>query len=359
MARFDSSSEPPQAASLDDAAIERPQVDDAGPIPPVGITPPAILAQEAATGRRGAAWRLLYWVIESDPRAIVAIASLDDDRLAQHLVEFISLGTWAGKRFVIPPPIRTAFARTQLRTLFLPRSGMDPARAERVLLSAAHDSRPAVRETAMHILGIIGSPVAAPRLIEALQDPVVSVRMQAAKALGRVGDPAAIPALINALRGTDEQMGSVIFTALVKLGPAAVPALLNASASTSQWVRWQCMRALSEIGDTRALPALVSALSDPNYSVAWMAAKGLRGFGKRSLGPVLRLLITSEMTVGLVQTSAFVLSNLCQLQPTLKPYLEPLVRDLRGINSHTTTCLIAQKVLSQLVADGLVKEVSM
>lgn len=355
MTRFDSSSETPQVASLDDATIERPQVDDAGPIPPIGITPPAILAQEAATGRRGAAWRLLYWVIESDPRAIVAIESLDDDRLAQHLVEFISLGTWAGKRFVIPPPIRTAFARTQLRTLFLPRSGMDSARAERVLLSAAHDTRPEVRETAMHILGIIGSPIAAPRLIEALQDPIMSVRVQAVKALGRVGNPIAVPALITALRGADEQMGSVIFTALVKLGPAAVPALLNASSSTSQWVRWQCMRALSEIGDTRALPVLVSALSDSNHSVAWMAAKGLRGFGKQSLGPVLRLLMTSEMTVGLVQTSSFVLSNLSQLQPTLKPYLDPLMRDLRGINSHTT-CLVAQKVLTQLVADGLVKE---
>ncbi|GAC1625015.1 MAG: hypothetical protein NVS4B11_20680 [Ktedonobacteraceae bacterium] len=355
MNQFDPFSETRKATSLDDTAIERPQIDDAGPIPPVGVTPPGILAQEAATGRRGAAWRLLYWVIESDPRAVLAIASLDDDRLAQHLVEFIALGTWAGKRFVIPPPIRTAFARTQLRTLFLPRSGMDMARAERVLLSAARDNRPAVRETAMHILGIIGSPAAAPVLIEALQDAIPSVRMQAAKALGRVGDPSAVPALITTLRGSDEQMGSTIFTALVKLGPAAVPALLNASTSSSGWIRWQSIRALSEGGDRRALPVLVSALNDPNYSVAWMAAKGLKGFGKRSLEPVLRLLSISETTMGLAQTAAFILANLSQLDPTLKPYLMPLVQDLRGISSHTIT-FRAHKVLSQLIADGLVKE---
>ncbi len=358
MARFDPSSETSKATQFDGAMLELPQVDDAGPIPPVGTTPPEILAQDAAIGRRGAAWRLLYWVIESDPRAVIAIASLDDDRLAQHLVEFIALGTWAGKRFVIPPPIRTAFARTQLRTLFLPRSGMDIARAERVLLSAARDPRPKVRETAMHILGIIGSPVAAPTLIEALQDPIPSVRMQAAKALGRVGDPSAVPALINALRGADEQMGSIIFTALVKLGPAAVPALLNASASSSAWIRWHCMRALSEGGDNRALPALVSALSDPNHSVAWMAAKGLKGFGKQSLEPLLRLLSTSETTMGLAQTASFILSNLYQLYPTLKPYLEPLVRNMRGASYRTITCLVAQKALSQLIADGLVKEVN-
>jgi hypothetical protein len=355
MEQFDPLSKTRNATSLDDTTVAQPQVDDTGPVPPVGVTPPEILAQEAATGRRGAAWRLLYWVIESDPRAVLAIASLDDDRLAQHLVEFIALGTWAGKRFVIPPPIRTAFARTQLRTLFLPRSGMDTARAERVLLSTARDERPAVRETAMHILGIMGSPVAAPVLIEALQDPIPSVRMQAAKALGRVGDPSAVPALITALHGADEQMGSTIFSALVKLGPAAVPALLNASASGSAWTRWHCMRALSEGGDIRALPVLVSALSDPNYSVAWMAAKGLKGFGKQSLEPVLRQLSTSETTMGLAHTSASILSNLSQLHPTLKPYLEPLVRDLRGISIHTIT-FRAHKVLLQLIADGLVKE---
>ena len=182
--------------------------------------------------------------------------------------------------------------------------------------------------------------------------------MQAAKALGRVGDFVAVSPLIDALRGADEQMGSTIFTALVKIGPTATPALLKASTSNSQWVRWQSMRALSEMGDTRALPVLVKALSDPNHSVAWMAAKGLQTFGKRSLEPVLRLLITSDMTMGLVQTSASVLSNLTQLQPTLKPYLEPLMHDLRGISNHTTTRVVAQRVLSQLIADGVVKETS-
>ena len=59
--------------------------------PPVGVTPPQVLAQDAAKGRRGAAWRLLYWIMEDDPRAIVAFSSLDDDRLAQHLLNFIAI----------------------------------------------------------------------------------------------------------------------------------------------------------------------------------------------------------------------------------------------------------------------------
>jgi len=87
--------------------------------PPIGITPPQILAQDAAAGRRGAAWRLMVWIMENDPRAIIAVNSLEDDRLAQYLLEFIALGTWAGKPFVVPVPLRTPHARTRLRTLFL------------------------------------------------------------------------------------------------------------------------------------------------------------------------------------------------------------------------------------------------
>src|SRR5579863_9916670 len=173
--------------------------------PPVGITPPQLLAQDAASGRRGAAWRLLYWIMENDPRAVVAVSSLEDDRLAQHLLEFVAVGTWAGKPFVVPPPLRSAHARTRLRTLFLPGSGIDFIRAERILLAAMNDKRPAMRETAAHVLGLLESRAATPRLIEALHDPVRAVQMQAIKALGRIRDPLAVPALLNTLRNADEQ----------------------------------------------------------------------------------------------------------------------------------------------------------
>src|SRR5229473_4293599 len=111
--------------------------------PPIGITPPQILAHDAAAGKRGSAWRLMVWIMENDPRAIIAVSSLDDDRLAQNLLEFVALGTWAGKPFVVPVPLRSAYARTRLRTLFLPGSGIDSIRAERVLAMSMHDRRPA------------------------------------------------------------------------------------------------------------------------------------------------------------------------------------------------------------------------
>ncbi len=323
--------------------------------PPIGITPPQILAQDAAAGKRGAAWRLLVWIMENDPRAIIAVSSLDDDRLAQNLLEFIALGTWAGKPFVVPVPLRSALTRTRLRTLFLPGAGIDSVRAQRVAMSAARDKPPAVRETAIYILGLLESPVATPMLIQALNDQVPSVRLQAVKALGRVGNPEAVPALLNTLRGADEQLGSQIFSALVRLGRAAVPALLEASNSNSTWMRWQAIRALGAIRDRRALPVLVSALTDADHSVAWMGAKGLTQFGRLSLEPVLQLLVKAEMTPWLVETASYVLSNQIRYDPKLKPYLEPVIERMRAQAFRVGTSHAAQKSLALLKADGMVE----
>src|SRR6266487_5915290 len=244
MTSYDSSSQAKMGAPPDIPPSEQASADVA---PPVGITPPQLLAQDAAAGRRGAAWRLLYWIMENDPRAVIAVSSIEDDRLAHHLLEFIALGTWAGKPFVVPRPLRSAFARTKLRTLFLPGAGMDMARAERVLLAGVHNPRWEVRTAALHVLGMGAFPGITPTLVEALRDPVPAVRLQAARALGHAGDLSALPELITSLHTADEQVGGQIFHALVHLGNAAVPALMKESESNSPWVRWHCMQALGEI----------------------------------------------------------------------------------------------------------------
>ena len=321
--------------------------------PPIGTTPPSVLAHDAAAGRRGAAWRLMVWIMENDPRAVEAVSSLDDDGLAQNLLEFIALGTWAGKPFVVPVLLRSAYARTRLRTLFLPGSGIDYDRAERVLLSHIHDSRPAMRETSIYLLGIIGNPTATGALIEALHDPAPGVRLQAAKALGRVGDPAAVPALLSALQRADEQLGSQIFSSLVKLGSLAVPALLQKSKSSSAWVRWNTIRALSAIHDRRVLPALVEALRDSDHSVAWMGAKGLVQYGKLALQPVLTMLMTAPMTPWLAETASYVLRSYAQRNADAKPILEPVVKRMREAGFRVGTSVAAQKALDQLRDAGL------
>ncbi|HKV57871.1 MAG TPA: HEAT repeat domain-containing protein [Ktedonobacteraceae bacterium] len=350
MSMPDSSSRKPQTTMYDTSPPEQAPADVA---PPIGDTPPQVLARDAAAGRRGAAWRLMLWIMENDPRAVVAVSSLDDDRLAENLLGFIAAGTWAGKPFVVPIPLRTAHARTRLRTLFLPGSGIEYERAERVLLAHAQDKNPAMRETVAHILGIIGSPSATSLLIDALSDAVLSVRLQAAKALGRVGDAEAVPVLLKALRGADEQMSSQIFASLVRLGSLAVPSLIQKSKSSSAHIRWNCIRALGEIHDRRALPVLVEALQDNDHSVAWMAAKSLPQFGKASLKPVLELLIRAAMTPWLAETASYVLSSYARRDTEAKPILEPLMQRMRGTGFRVGTTVAAQRTLKELQTAGI------
>ena len=233
------------------------------------------------------------------------------------------------------------------------RAEIDSRRAECVLIAALHDSRPVMRKTAASILGLQGGAAAVPVLIEALHDSVPAVQLQAAKALGCTRNPTAISALLSLLQDADEQSGNQIFSSLIQLGPIAVPALIESSASSPPWIRWQCMRALGKIHDFRALPMLVHTLADANQSVAWMAAKGLVPFGRLSVGPVLRLLMSTFVTPWLIETASYVLRN--QRDPRLQPYLVPLLERMHGVGFRIGALLSAQKTLSQLIADGLLE----
>src|SRR5260221_11786872 len=94
-------------------------------------------------------------------------------------------------------------------------------------------------------------------------------------------------------------------------------------------MRWNCVRALGAIRDYRALPVLVRELADTDHSIAWMAAKGLVQFGRLSVGPVLRLLMSAQVTPWLVETASYVLSN--QHARKLKPYPQQVMENMHGL----------------------------
>ncbi|GCE16898.1 HEAT repeat domain-containing protein [Dictyobacter kobayashii] len=324
--------------------------------PPMGETPPQVLAEQAAEGHRGAAWRLMIWILKNDSRAVVAVSSLDDDRLARNLLEFIALGTWAGKPFVVPLPLRSPYARTRLRTLFMPGAGMDSERAHRVLMAGMHSPDPHMRENAAYLLGQIGNRNDVPILMNALKDPSPGVRLQAARALGRLRAVEAVPALLSALHSADELLGAQIFHALVQIGVPAVPALIAESSSLSAWTRWHCVRALGEINDARAIPTLAQSLNDPDHGVAWMAAKELIQFGKLIVVPTLQVLLSKDTSPWLAETGSYVLHQLYMRYRKLKPYLAPLVQEMQQPSFKIGTALAAQKTLQKIENDKVLQQ---
>jgi HEAT repeat protein len=137
-----------------------------------------------------------------------------------------------------------------------------------------------------------------------------------------------------------------------------VSALIAESQSNSAWIRWHCIRALGQIGDDRALPVLVHALTDQDHSVAWVAARELPAFGKIIIEPVLRLLVTEETSPWLVETTSYVLRQQYQYHKELRPYLEPVLKEMHSVGYRLATPNAARKALDQLDSSGLLVSAS-
>jgi hypothetical protein len=318
--------------------------------PPVGTTPPAALAAQAARGRRGAAWRLLHWIGEDNQEALTAIKTFPGSHLLELLLEWLALGTWAGKSFQTPRAMRQPHFRTQVSTLFLPGGGASEEQVKTVLCPRLHDPRAAVRETAAHLLGIVGDPTAAADLVEALHDPTPAVRVQAAKALGRLRVPATAPALVGALRYRDEALASQVRQALLQIGPGAVPALVEAAPVPDSWVRWHVLRALGDLHDLRGLRPLVDALADEDFAVAWMAARALVTMDTPVVEEVLRLLLRAPHTPQLMETAGYVLH--AQTNPEIQALLAPVMQSMRQADYRVAMPLTVERALGQLAAQG-------
>jgi HEAT repeat protein len=109
-------------------------------------------------------------------------------------------------------------------------------------------------------------------LIERLKDKNSDVRRNVAWALGEIGDARAVDALIKALK--DRVIRIRVAEALGKIGDSrAVDALIEALRDWDEDVRKSVVWALGEIGDARAVDALIEALrdwdEDVRKSVVW------------------------------------------------------------------------------------------
>lgn len=108
------------------------------------------------------------------------------------------------------------------------------------------DPDPTVRAAALRALGRHGEPTDAPAIAAQLKNPAKNVRWEAAVALQRLHHPPVVPALIQAMNQDDHPH-----------------------------VRQVCADALGQYAESRVLQALVGALNDRNFSVAWQASQSL------------------------------------------------------------------------------------
>jgi HEAT repeat protein len=124
-----------------------------------------------------------------------------------------------------------------------------------------------VRAAAAKALGQIGNLQAVPALLQTLQnsDESEGVRQAAEQALLKIGDPQACSGLLQALHS--DRRGSII-VAIRHMGAQAIPILLQALQDKNLvWMRREIIRSLGEIGDPRAVPALLQMLQDESKQI--------------------------------------------------------------------------------------------
>lgn len=144
------------------------------------------------------------------------------------------------------------------------------------------------------------TPESAIALRAALDDPDSRVRQSVAASLARVGDGSAVTRLIQSL-ATDESKNvrEAAAEALGRVAPrgdsTVIDALRNASRDSNEHVRYAAVSALSQVGDERAEPELLSRLGDPSGVVREAAAQSLGIVGSsRAVGPLQQLVQQDE-----------------------------------------------------------------
>ena len=152
--------------------------------------------------------------------------------------------------------------------------------AEPALIEGLSAADPTVAEFCAGALGGRSAKAALDPLLKALKTWPVR-RYVAAWALGEIGEPRAIPALVAALGDRDIEVAKYATRSLIKFGKEATDALLKALADPAEQTRHYAVRALGEIQDPRSADTLLALAGKVDRAVHLWALGRLgdrRGF---------------------------------------------------------------------------------
>ena len=101
-----------------------------------------------------------------------------------------------------------------------------------------------------------------------------------------------IKSLIADLASKDGVVRVTARRQLVAYKKQSVAPLIRTLSNENDWVRWEAAKALSQIGNQKAIKTLLEALTDEKFEVRWLAAEGLIRIGRRAIVPLLEVLVT-------------------------------------------------------------------
>ncbi|MBI5931673.1 MAG: HEAT repeat domain-containing protein [Chloroflexi bacterium] len=209
--------------------------------------------------------------------AVMALAKIGDGRAAEPLVaalqdsdELVQMAVWTA-------------------LVDMGRPAVEP------LISALRDNNPDIQRSAALALGELGDDAAVDSLVEVLTDIDYRARSAAAKALGQIGDYRAVPAMMVALRDKDITVRRRAATALGDIGdPRAIEALVWAMEDHDHIVSHSAIIAIHNIMRQqvdRSLDRLIKDLYQSNIKVRASAIVAIGWLGdKRAIPPLVEAL---------------------------------------------------------------------
>jgi HEAT repeat protein len=132
----------------------------------------------------------------------------------------------------------------------------------------------------------------------------------------------------------------------VALGGTAVGPLIDTLSSPERPTRWEAAKALVQIGDLAAAPALVAALEDRYFGVRWLATEGLISMGAAGLPPLLSALENHPESLALRDAAHHVLHT--QTEEGQHQFLEPLLQALDAGEPNVIIIVLAAQAREAL-----------
>ena len=146
------------------------------------------------------------------------------------------------------------------------------------LIEALESPHQPVRLYAVRALGKLSDPRATAPLTELLYHASRELAFEIAEALAYLDDDETIPPLMDILRSEDPEARSIALRGIVKQGAAALPHLTHALSNNSWVTRSMAAKALGLIQDHRAIEPLIETLHDPDSSVCIAVVHALAKF---------------------------------------------------------------------------------
>ncbi len=161
--------------------------------------------------------------------------------------------------------------------------------------------------------------------------------------------PHSVRILLNDLASDDGTVRERARNELVEMGRPAIDFLAELIESSNTILRWEAVKAMSQIADPVAAPLLVIALFDSDYEVRWIATEGLISIGDQSIKPLLEALTDKPGSLTLREGAHHVFHDL--KEKNSKGYFNEInqaLAALEGSAAEDEIQIVANEILNNL-----------